>query len=273
MTSLIAWLAADMKKEGPQISGITMASDSRISFPDRPPEDDCTKLYASAHRPEILGYVGEVDLAQPVASSFITESLIPGSEFDPHARLVRLTTLLEARRAELNWTCLDTTLLYAARTGVGMKKSTFHLFSLSWTESDGKVQATYFPVEHTKPSMVVELSGTGRASVKYWQEKWSKATPDLHYTRHFFSAFCDSIWSGRDTFSGGVPQVAVVRRTKNGQPIGFVNETGTYLKGRLLAPPYPSDLEFVNENYQFVDSQGNPTGKRRFRPHEAPRRK
>ncbi|WP_124920233.1 hypothetical protein [Burkholderia stagnalis] len=154
-----------------------------------------------------------------------------------------------------------------------MKKSTFNLCSLSWTESDGKVQATYFPVEHTKPSMVVAFDGSGHRSVKYWQDEWSKATPDLHYTRHFFSAFCDSIWSGDDGFSGGVPQVAVIRRTKNGQAIGFVNETGTYLKGRPLAAPHPADLEFVNENYQFVDGQGNPTGKRRFRPLEAPRRK
>ncbi|MEM5372921.1 hypothetical protein V4C53_43965 [Paraburkholderia azotifigens] len=261
-----------MKKEGPRISGVTLASDSRISWNNQYPRDDCTKIYAATGQPEIAGFVGDVDLAQQVVSSFLAEALHTGAEFDPYARCGRLATLLKARRTELAVSCRDTTILYAARSGMGMKRSVFHLWALSWIESDSELHITHIPIDPTEPSAVVTVDGSGQTSVRHWQHEWCKKTPDRHFTRHFFSAFCDSIFSGDDEFSGGVPQVAVVRRTKAGQLIGFVNKSGPFLKGRPLETPPAPDLQFVNEDYQFVDEHGNRKGKPRIRPHEAPTR-
>ncbi|WP_129518497.1 hypothetical protein [Burkholderia stabilis] len=98
MTSLIAWAAADNKPSGMLISNISFASDSRLSWENAPPKNDYTKLYASELRPEILGFAGEADLAQPIVEAFANEPIDAAeSEFNPHARSEHLRSLLIGR--------------------------------------------------------------------------------------------------------------------------------------------------------------------------------
>lgn len=283
MTSLIAWAAADNKPTGMLISNISFASDSRLSWENAPPKDDYTKLYASELRPEILGFAGEADLAEPVVEAFANEPLnAEESEFNPHARSERLRSLLTSRANAMR-SCRDTSVLYGARSGLGVRDSVFSLFCLRWTQNTGVFEIEYVHIDPAQPSALISKDGSGTTSINTWQEKWrvpeerrSWKEPDgkNHFSRHIFSAFCDSIASNEDGATGGVPQIVRLRRVGNGEVIGFAGAAGTFVAGGPL-----SDYRgrrpagFVDENYHVVDQHGNRIGPLQPRPSDAPRRK
>ncbi len=283
MTSLIAWAAADNKPTGMLISNISFASDSRLSWENAPPKEDYTKLYASDLRPEILGFAGEADLAQPVVEAFANEPAGAAQEaFDPHVRAEHLRMLLK-NRVDAMRTCRSTSVLYGARSGLGVSHSVFSLFCLRWSQDIGSIEVEYVHIDPTQPSAVVAQDGSGTESIAMWQSRWripggkhiawQEPAGTKHFSRHIFSAFCDSINSNDDTATNGIPQIVRLRRVGNGEIIGFSGAVGTFVAGRPLSeyrgrPP----VSFVDDNYHVVDQHGNRLGPLQPRPGDAPAR-
>lgn len=282
MTSFIAWSGADTHGT----SSLYFASDSRISWDKSGVNrwDTGAKVLASQNHPELFGYTGYALLPFTVLTQACTA--IDAGLRDPQAEKSAdgkcdwlLERIKEQTLAHPALPDSDFTILYGVRSGCRTyiqrkgngneppvhdpsdPKATFTLYVLTWKAASKSFTSTRLPVPQVC-STILRLAGTGADGIKAAQDVWLRST-DSGTSRTMFSSLCDALRHGSDKQSGGAPQLVGLYRKGNGRTIGVVTQAGAFFQG-VPFRSHPCDaVEWRNESFEVVDSQGVPIKQRR----------
>ncbi|KGG90987.1 hypothetical protein P245_14320 [Comamonas thiooxydans] len=282
MTSFIAWSGADTHGT----SSLYFASDSRISWDKFGVNrwDTGAKVLASKNHPELFGYTGYALLPFTVLTQACTA--IDAGLRDPQAEKSAdgkcdwLSARIEEQtRAHPALPDSDFTILYGVRSGTRTyiqrkgngneppvhdpsdPRATFTLYVMTWNAASGVFKSKRYPVPHSG-SAIVCLSGTGADGIQTAQDVWRKSSSS-GTSRTMFSSLCDALRKGDDKQSGGAPQLVGLYRKENGRTIGVVTQAGAFFQG-VPFRSHPGDaVEWRNESFDVVDSQGLPIKRRR----------
>lgn len=249
MTSLIGWVGIDSR--GP--ASFYLASDSRISWAQGAHWDMGRKLFTCRHSPDLFGYCGDVLfpslLLSQVSQRIDLESKTSQGADVRHAALVGVAEASLERYPAVQRRAF--TILHCARDLSGMI-SVFHLWRTSWDPlngwSDEKIK---LPTE----SVLVLAVGSGESAVASYDDAWRRSEVG-RTSRAVFSAFCDSLRSGSDPFSGGAPQLVGLYRTGVGEPFGIIYQNARYLLGLPISSEEAAlmEVEWRNELFERCDA-------------------
>lgn len=266
----MAWLGVDSR--GP--TSVYFASDSRISWSnDKKNWDTARKLFATQSTAEIFGFTGYALLPQVVLTrvcDFIDRGfrVLPGSH-SPENCAIWLKDIIEsqAKAHPREYLQKDFSILYAVRHGHGMPgRATFHLFRIHWSVNAQSISLNEIHVPAV--SGLLLLDGSGTESMKEHEFGW-RISDQGNTSRTLFSAFCDSLKSGMDEFSGGEPQLVGLYRTGNANVFGIVTESGSSIEGCLNLPiPLNAKIEWRDNLFQRVTREGKLLKK--AQPHSRP---
>ena len=229
MTTLVAWVGVDQR--GP--ASLRFAADSRITWPSGS-WDYGRKLFASHTKPDMMGYAGDVlfptqTLGQII--ELIDNGLLFASNVAPDQRVATVVQILERAaagypRAEVR----DFDVLYGTRVDEGMGCS-FAVYNLHFARG---VATRTEALEIPKASTEIVILGSGTLVFKDVSRRWHKS--DVGGTsRAVFSALADSIKSGRDSRTGGPPQLVSLYRRGPATTLGVVWEGRRFLSGMEVA--------------------------------------
>jgi len=194
MTSLVAWVGADSRG----VASAYFASDSRITWPASAPWDHGRKLFACRRYPHILGYCGDVLFPTQTLSQItemIDSDLLVKSSDTVDERTSRIVSTLEAAFETYPATSKQAfEILYCTRESAALL-SQFHLRQITFSPSGApKVSLIEVPMK----SETIAILGSGASSVREHLGRW-RASDVGGTSRAMFSAFCDSLRSGRDS--------------------------------------------------------------------------
>lgn len=244
MTSIAAWVGVDSR--GP--ASLNIVSDSRISWSGtRNRWDQGRKVFAAANSGHLFGYCGDVlfpALALPVIVDRIDRGLLvdhqAGQQADVEQALRRLAVDYPEQR--------DFTILHAFRMGEGMSCQ-FKLVIITY--KSGVWTTTLPPMPRS--SAFMHIDGSGRKSIEGFDQLWQESSSG-NTSRAVYSAFCEAIKSGQDSYSGGPPQVGSIYRSKPAQLIGVVVDGERYFAGsKLIGTENPANIEWRNELFERYD--------------------
>jgi hypothetical protein len=225
MTSLIGWVAVDSR--GP--TSIYLASDSRISWKPNGTWDYGRKVFASRNYPELLGYCGDVLFPTQVLGQVI--DLIDGNlciskdHTAEQKKDIIFKILKDSFRGYPINTAQAFSIVYCTRENEQMQ-SFFHLATLCWGSAGWSEEKLSIPAK----SGIIQTLGSGSQFVKKWYQRWSN-TKEKRTSRSVFSAFCDSIESGDDKYTGGAPQLVSIYRRGSAENVGIIYKEKRYLLG------------------------------------------
>lgn len=230
MTSFVAWIGVDSRAP----ASIYLASDSRISWTKNDPLnchwDYGRKLFASTKYPEILGYYGSVVFPSHVLAQImdlIDSDLLFQESYEPQKKLQLILSIV--RRSFKHYPLQNDepfTIVYCTRESDNMF-SVFHTARIDWSKQKGWKHSW---LETPSRSDVILTGGSGTQSINHWYERWKK-TSEKGTSRSVFSAFCDSLNSGEDKYSGGAPQIVGIYRTGPAKTFGVIYESKRYIFG------------------------------------------
>lgn len=230
MTSLASWIGIDSR--GP--SSIYIVSDSRISWGDNAIWNSGRKVFASRTTPEVFGYCGDVLFPSMFLSQIVDAISIGqfGDIDDPYARAEKLLRCAQSSREGFPaMPSQDSfSILYCLRSGIGMN-AYFRAFLIKYSSRDSSwgLNEEVIPAKSGK---IIAL-GTGSQFVNEWDQRWKNSSQG-GTSRAFFSAFCDSLASGSDPRTGGVPQLVGIRRSLPAEHYGIIWNGDRYLLGLKL---------------------------------------
>jgi hypothetical protein len=258
MTSLVVWLGVDSR--GP--ASIYIASDSRITWGSSSIKwDHSQKVFSSQKYPDIIGYCGDVLfpsqlLAQIIrlidAGMLFENSDIPIIKFNKITKVIQ-----EAFEAYPKSERRNFAIIYCTREYEGMA-SIFHAFLLDWKLKNGW-HTDLIALPKTEDgqkykSGIVRPFGSGAKSIKKWYDRWNKIKSEKDTSRTVFNAFCDSLFSKEDEFSGGAPQLVALYRIDCGKYIGTVYQRNRYLFGLpILDSGQLNNIEWRNNVFERCD--------------------
>ena len=251
MTSLISWVSVDSRFP----SAIYLASDSRLTCPDRSKWDMGRKLFSSKNKAEILGYCGDVLFPSHKLGQLI-------EQIDSDLLITLEMSILEKQNQlyesiKLSFGDLPRTqrrrvdIVYCTRTGE-QASSKFGFCRYSWSPRNGWSQTI---VEIPKTSQLIDVLGSGTESIKNWYEKWNRS--DVKGTsRSIFSGFCDSISSGEDPNTGGAPQLVGIFSKGTPKIFGIVYNNSRYILGdRINNNLNLNHIEWRNVLFERYDGE------------------
>jgi hypothetical protein len=138
---------------------------------------------------------------------------------------------------------------------------TFKAATRSWSDSAMRVP-------HDRSTLLVAI-GTGAKSVRSHNLIW-ETSEQGGTSRAIFSAFCDSLRSLADPFSGGAPQLVGMYHTRMPQAFGIVHDNCRYLHGFPLPTDMaPGVIEWRDELFRRIDGRTlkvRPGAQRHTRP-------
>lgn len=251
MTTLFSWTGIDT--HGP--ASVYIASDSRISWDMKTTWDVGRKLYASKKYPEIFGYCGSVTFPLQILSQLID---LIDNDFLFHD-YASLETKVDCVREEIkrSYGLMPTSqsrsseVLYATRIGNRMRSS-FHVVRIC-ISSDGVFAED---VELPEKSGLIACAGTGKAALNTWYGEWvGLPFEDPHQSgrtsRNVFSAFCDSLESKQDPYSGGAPQLVGLYRVGPAKTFGVIHKEKRFLNGaEVSSSQIPNNMEWRNNLFE-----------------------
>jgi hypothetical protein len=248
MTSLVAWIGVDSHGPG----SAYFASDSRLTWPDGTAWDCGRKLFACQRYPHILGYCGDVLFPSQTLSQIaemIDAGLLFGHADNADTCADRVVAVMSrafhsypvaARRAF--------EVLYCMREGDSVP-SKFHLRSITFDAFGGPRISSIDVPSH---SDVIAVRGSGAPAIRAKLNAWRNS--DVGGTsRAAFSAFCDSLHSAGDPFSGGPPQLVGLWRRGAGKAFGIVWQQRPYLYGTAVESPSLGSIRWYNELFEICD--------------------
>jgi hypothetical protein len=247
MTSLLAWVGVDSR--GP--SSCYLASDSRISWGKNTYFDCGRKLFTCAHSADLFGYCGDVlfpSLLLSQISELIDRQSIVGEAVLRHAALLSLAKTSFENYPESQRRAF--TILHCTRNSTGMSSS-FHLWRTDWSPTTSWLDQE---IDLPTSSAIILAIGTGKNAIASNDALWRQSEVG-RTSRAVFSAFCDSLQSGEDHYSGGAPQLVGLYRTRAGETIGAIYRDARFLLGvpMTMAEADLMDVEWRNELFERCD--------------------
>lgn len=249
MTVLVSWAGVDSR--GP--ASLYLASDSRMSWPDKSCWDYGRKLFASQVTPDVLGYSGDAFPPTQVLSQ-ITSRLDAGAFFqgnescDTRAELIAafiadsMSSYPPPHRGEFQ-------VLYGTRVGEG-NRATFFAYRIDFRGGSTRTQQATMPIE----SNVLCVVGSGRNAMEKRLAAWQIS--DVGRTsRAVFGALCDTIAGNEDPRVGGAPQLVSLYRKGPARTIGVSFEGRGFVDGAAANPASSREpYEWRNSRFERLDS-------------------
>ncbi|MCD9536036.1 hypothetical protein [Photobacterium carnosum] len=251
MTSLIAWVGVDARAP----ASVYLASDSRLSWSKSSNWDTGRKLFSSKNRAEILGYCGDVLFPSQKLGQIIEQidnDLLISADMSIEEKQNQVFESIKASFGDLPRTQKRKfDIAYCTRVGELMS-SKFGFCRYSWSPKSGW---SHKFVDIPETSQLIDVLGSGTESVNRWYEKWKRS--DVKGTsRSVFSAFCDSISSCEDPFSGGAPQLVGIYRKGSSKTFGIVFNGSRFLLGdRVNNNLNLNNIEWRNELFERCDGE------------------
>lgn len=269
MTSLIAWVS--YPKSGNATTGdataIYLASDSRITWASKAKRWDAGhKLFAASSAAHVFGYCGDVVFPSLVLAQ-VTAAIDHNLLFDDGApyrdkNTIILSAIQSSFQQRHNAPDESFSIIHALRDKWG-KVASFHLWRIDYDHHSKEWKEAALPLP-SATGTIIEL-GSGAKSTRSFGQRW-RASDVGGTSRSVFSAFCDSLRSNEDPFSGGAPQLVALYTKGPAYPLGVWFDGQRYLHGLRLAPStLSSKTEWRDELFQRVDFDGQPLkGARRY---------
>ena len=224
MTTLIAWSGVDSR--GP--SSLYFASDSRFSWRDEGWLYG-KKLFISKVYPDILAYCGGVVFPLTILNQIIENidiGLLYDKKDDFDKKNQKVFNSIKRSFDEYPVRYREGFhIIHGCREGQGMQ-SVFYVFKIQYISSHWKTEKLEIP----KKSILIFRAGSGSNSMKKWNNNW-QGSDSKETSRSVFSAFCDSIESNDDPYSGGPPQLAGIYREGNAFNCGIIQNNRRYFNG------------------------------------------
>lgn len=139
------------------------------------------------------------------------------------------------------------TVVYGTRSAEFMQ-SKFFMAALKWSGTAWRD----WPIPLPTTSALVDAIGSGAAEVRKWYERWQR-TNEKGTSRSCFSAFCDSLSSGSDRYSGGAPQLVSLERRGLPKVMGTIFNGRRYFSGMEIAGDFESGTRWHNELFELCD--------------------
>lgn len=256
MTTLLSWVGVDTHGA----ASIYIASDSRISWGANNTWDVGRKVFSSKILPEIFGYCGTVFFPIQILGQ-ITELIdnkmlfLDEDIFSDKLEKVRLAI-------ESSYNLLpklqkgNCRILYASRVGLKMRSS-FHVAEITISEEAVTSKEIALPQE----SGIIICVGSGKTALKKWHEVLIGPPNKDPYksgrtSRNVFSAFCDSLVSKDDQFSGGSPQLVGLYRIQAANNYGIIHNNKRYLNGLEVTNTNSiNNIEWRNNLFERCDGK------------------
>jgi hypothetical protein len=254
MTTLISWISVDQHAP----AALYMASDSRISWGSpRARWDAGRKLFACRKFPDLFGYAGEVvfpSLVLGQISDAADLALFFRDNDDSHTRHGRFVEAIKVSFDHRhNVPNTKFCILHASRELSG-RKAEFRLWRLTYDPKGRTWSDILISVPNQRSTLLAAL-GSGEESLRFHSQRW-EASAQGGTSRSIFSAFCDSIKSNKDLFSGGVPQLVGMYHTRMPQAFGIVCNGQRHLHGFPLPIEIASEvIEWRDELFQRIDGR------------------
>lgn len=254
MTTIASHLSIDSR--GP--CAIYIASDSRITWGNASRRWDAgQKTFASSASPDIFGYCGSAFFPTQIINQ-VTRQIDAGLLYDEmncaderHGRWV--STIKKSLENSVSAEVPDFKLFHASRTGSGMTCS-FRLWEVSF-QSDGQVWKDIEIDLQSDRSHFASVRGSGRDSLRK-QLAISNHQEEAGTSRHAFQALFQSIKAGRDSLSGGAPQIVGMYRIRSARSFGMIWEGNRYYCGcKLVAGSNYDSIEWFNERFERADGK------------------
>jgi len=110
-------------------------------------------------------------------------------------------------------------------------------------------------IDMPKQSGLVDYIGSGANSIFQWYRRWQN-TELKGTSRSVFSAFCDSIVSGEDCYTGGAPQLVGIYREGTGRRFGIIHAGKRFINGKVIEPTENiNSIEWRNSLFERYDGQ------------------
>ncbi|WP_155626156.1 hypothetical protein [Burkholderia vietnamiensis] len=266
MTSLLVWFASDKKEKlGFVPASVYIATDSRISWKVTRDKldtwDGGMKVFSACNQPHIFGFCGDSTFAPLVLGQIIAAidngSLIsPDDSVEVKSEKVGQLISIAWARFPKNLLSHNTSIVHVFRQGEGVD-SRFWLTEYKVVKDKKKAERVgpkMAPLGQYSQSWYV--LGTGKNSVIDKIELWNKRYSDRHTSRAVFKAFCESLRSNTDEYTGGPPQLASLYRIGNGRPHGVIwNDARYYLGARTVHNSPKDHLPWRNDSFEIVDQK------------------
>lgn len=248
MTSLAVWVGIDSR--GP--ASFYFTSDSRISWGSNLSWNYGRKLFASQKHPDIFGYCGDVLFPSLILGQVITmmdSGIIFVSQESPEEKFKWILSLIQKAFHELPEGFQNAFhIVYCSRFGEGMI-SRFEIYSLKWNSKNGWISSQ--PQIPEKSDLVLSL-GSGQKVIQENHLCWQK-TEVKNTSRSVFSAFCDSLETGLDPYTGGAPQLVGLYRKESARNFGVIYKDQRYLLGLPVDKVNFNTVEWRNCLFERCD--------------------
>ena len=254
MTSLAVSLSIDCR--GP--CGIYVITDSRITWGKEAIRWDAgQKTFASRRTPDIFGYFGDAffppailrQLIDQVDSGLVFADSL-GAE-DRHA--VMLGAFRQALAQQTGAPIRSFSLFHGARDSEFMA-SRFRLWETQYDVKNGQWTDNEHKIASDR-SYLAHLDGTGKPVIKARGRDWI-GTEAEGTSRAAIWSFCDALHSGKDSLSGGPPQLVGIWRKGPAQSFGMLWHGKRYLSGlEVSGDPIWTAVPWFNHLFERCDGK------------------
>lgn len=244
-----------MDTHGPASAYI--ASESRVSWPDKSHYDCCRKTFYSESYPEILGYCGDVLFPSLIINSILTsidKHLIFNDGDNPIIRFKKFKKILfqEFHKYPDNRKILSDSfeIIYINRDIHAAGYPKYYAFSIKWTRLK---KFTSKVIEIPNTSGLLHVMGSGKAEFESNYESFQKGR-NKNTTRNVYHCFTKTLKSVQTLTCGGPPQlVAVYRKPKSlGFSFGLIHKRKRYYLGlEIPRSIHLENIEWRNDNFEI----------------------
>lgn len=257
MTSLAVSVSVDAR--GP--SGLYIITDSRITWgKDSIRWDAGQKAFASRRTPDVFGFCGDAFFPPAILRQILEQvnvGLLMADDSDAATRHAAVSRAFrQAIEKRVGASVQNFSIFHGSREG-SLMQSRFRVWEIQYS-MDGKWTDFERDVNDAQ-SYLVHVDGTGKHVLETRGRDWV-GTAAGGTSRAVIWSFCDALHSGKDSYSGGPPQLVGIWRKGPAQSFGFLWHGKPYLAG--LEVPADAVWESVNWfNHLFERCDGK-TGRR-----------
>jgi hypothetical protein len=260
MSLIVSWIGKDR-----YYTSAYIASDSRVTLPNKNHYDACRKVFCSRNYPEIIGYCGDALFPSLILSSLIeimdsdllftkmTPAIIRYKIFQKY-----LFSEFYKYRNVMGTRCDNFEIIYINKDITDKNYPNFYCHKVRW------INGKYFSEQLNLPDKSGLLYVIGSGSKEFNERyKNSEYYPNNGTSRHVFHCFIKTLENAQDKMVGGSPQlVGLYRRPKtNGINFGIIYNNKKYYNGLKLIKSKIKifkNIEWRNELFERCDGR---TGK------------
>ena len=250
MTSLAAVLSVDSRGS----AGLYLLTDSRITWKGFDGQWDAgQKTYFASNRAHVLGFCGNASFPPSIARQLIEqiEAGIIGSDDDPAVVCAEVEAAVKwAHSAATNKFFDGFSLFHGFREGRGMG-SQFHLWRHQYYRSVDKIYVTAVALDKAT-SCLAHIDGSGESTIRHFRDNVARGVA-TSTSRAAVWTFFEALRSGRDSATGGAPQLVGIWREGPARRFGLIWQGERYVAGvKLAATSSSGTLHWFDDEFKSL---------------------